>query len=184
MPPARESNRLNDRSMHLVPAAVRRPAYDRAQLRISMAHVGVGAFHRCHQAEHTEDAIEAGSTECGVVGINLRPTLLVPSLGLQDGLYSRTLREGDSAETRVIGCIRQVVDADKDVEGAVAALASPTISVTTMTITEKGYCPDEAHPDVIPDLPAAIAALGHRPARRRYRLAPSVARSGPCAHQL
>jgi hypothetical protein len=95
MPPARGSNRLNDRSMHLVPPAVRRPAYDRAQLRISMAHVGVGAFHRCHQAEHTEDAIEAGSTECGVVGINLRPTLLVPSLGLQDGLYSRTLREGD-----------------------------------------------------------------------------------------
>ena len=40
-----------------LPAEVVRPAYDRAALRAGMAHIGVGAFHRCHQAEYTDDLL-------------------------------------------------------------------------------------------------------------------------------
>ena len=41
-----------------LPVAVRQPGYDRRALGVGMAHVGVGAFHRCHQAEFTDDLLE------------------------------------------------------------------------------------------------------------------------------
>ena len=60
----------------------------------------------------------------------------------QDCLYSRTLRQDDRAETRIIGALREVIDvADKaSADAAIAALSGPEISVATMTVTEKGYC--------------------------------------------
>ena len=124
-----------------------------------MAHLGVGGFHRCHQAEFTDDMLERRFGPWGVVGINLRPPSLVDSLGPQDGLYTRTLREGDNAELRIIGCITEVIDTERDTEAAIAALSRLAISVVTMTITEKGYCHipstgelDWSHPDIAADL--------------------------------
>src|SRR5882724_3474055 len=119
--------RLGAATLALVPRAIRRPRYDRARLAIGMAHIGVGAFHRCHQAEFTDDALEAEFGPWGVVGINLRPPLLGPMLGAQDGLYSRALRQDGDVDLRIIGCLRAVVDAVSDGEGALAALASPDI---------------------------------------------------------
>lgn len=151
--------RLNTQTLASLPATVRRPAYDRSRLAIGMAHLGVGAFHRCHQAEFTDDMLEKRFGNWGVVGINLRPPALGKTLGAQDGLYSRTLRRGGESETRIIGCIRRVIDGGDDVAAAIDALAAPNVSVVTITITEKGYCHipasgklDEGHPDVVHDL--------------------------------
>lgn len=151
--------RLSGRTLASLSATVRRPAYDRNQLAIGMAHLGVGAFHRCHQAEFTDDMLEQRFGDWGVVGINLKPPLLGETLGVQDGLYSRTLRRGSESETRVIGCIRRVIDGGNDMASAIDAIASPEISVVTITITEKGYCHvpasgklDERHQDVVHDL--------------------------------
>jgi fructuronate reductase len=142
-----------------------------------MAHLGVGAFHRCHQAEFTDDALEAEFGPWGVVGINLRPPALGDMLGAQDGLYSRALREENDATVRVIGCIRATIDAEATPEPALAALASPNIAIATLTVTEKGYCHrpadgrlDPSHPDIIHDLsgaaprslPGLLAAALHR----------------------
>jgi fructuronate reductase len=151
--------RLGAGTLKDVPPTIRRPGYDRDKLAVSMAHLGVGAFHRCHQAEFTDDALEAEFGPWGEVGINIREPALAPTLGAQDGLYTRTLRDGDQAETRVIGCLREVVDAQTNPGLAVAALAAPRIQLATMTITEKGYCHfpatgaiDPAHPDIVHDL--------------------------------
>ncbi|HEY6631517.1 MAG TPA: mannitol dehydrogenase family protein, partial [Rhizobiaceae bacterium] len=132
--------RLNEETLPLAPAGVRRPGYDRAATRIGFAHIGVGAFHRCHQAEYTEDALEAGADDRAEIAINIRPPSIEAQLGSQDGHYTRLLVEGDKAEARVIGSIRRVLDADQDPEKAVATLADPGIDVITMTVTEKGYC--------------------------------------------
>jgi len=107
-----------------------------------MAHIGVGAFHRCHQAEYVDDMLEARFGPWGLVGINLYPPRLADLLVPQECLYSRTVREGDSAETRVIGSIRRVIDVldARSAEAAVAALGAPAVQVVTMTVTEKGYC--------------------------------------------
>lgn len=138
---------------------VRRPGYDRKALAVGMAHLGVGAFHRCHQAEFTDDALEQHLDRWGVVGINIRPPRLADSLGRQDGLYTRLLRDGDKVDARVIGCLKAVVDSEDSPEPALATLAAPEIDVVTMTVTEKGYCHlpatgqlDTAHPDIVHDL--------------------------------
>lgn len=152
-------SRLGAATLGSLPAAVRRPRYDRDRLAVGMAHVGVGAFHRCHQAEFTDDALEAEFGAWGVVGVNIRAPELAPTLGGQDGLYTRTLRDESVAETRVIGCLRGVIDAQADPAPAIAALAAPHIRLATMTVTEKGYCHfpatgrlDPDHPDILHDL--------------------------------
>ena len=106
-----------------------------------MAHVGVGAFHRCHQAEFTDDLLEARFGPWGVVGINLYPPRLSEMLAPQDHLYSRTLRQGERAETRIIGSILQTIDVldPASAEAAIRMLAAPSLHVVTMTVTEKGY---------------------------------------------
>jgi fructuronate reductase len=134
--------RLSSRTLSNLPPAVRRPRYDREALQVGIAHIGVGAFHRCHQAEYVDDMLEARFGPWGLVGINLYPPRLADLLVPQDCLYSRTVREGDSAETRVVGSIRRVIDVldAKSAEAAVAALGAPAVQVVTMTVTEKGYC--------------------------------------------
>ena len=130
-----------------------------------MAHIGVGAFHRCHQAEFTDDALEARFDRWGVVGINIRPPRLADTLGRQDGIYTRLLRDGDQRRRprgRLSGgrCRRQ-----DSSDAAVSVLETPGVDVVTITATEKGYCHqpatgeiDAAHPDIVHDLAHPDAA--------------------------
>jgi fructuronate reductase len=133
--------RLSRSVLPELPLSVRQPHYDRENLKIGMAHIGVGAFHRCHQAEFIDDMLEARFGPWGVLGLNLTAPSLTDVLAPQDCLYSRTLRQDDRAETRIIGALREVIDVtDKaSAEVAIAALGEP-ISVATITVTEKGYC--------------------------------------------
>ena len=153
--------RLGRDSIDRLPPQIRVPRYDWRRLETGMAHIGVGAFHRCHQAEYTDDMLEAQLGRWGVVGVNLRPPRLNRSLGAQDGLYTRTLRQGADSDTRVIGCLRRVVDVETpaDAATAIAALAAPEIDIITLTLTEKGYCHvpatgalDLSNPDIVHDL--------------------------------
>jgi fructuronate reductase len=134
--------RLNRSLLPELPSSVRRPQYDRESLKIGMAHIGVGAFYRCHQARFIDDMLEARFGRWGVLGVNLTAPNLADLLTPQDCLYSRTLKQDERAEIRVIGALRQVIDVkDKaSTEAAIAALGGPDISVATMTVTEKGYC--------------------------------------------
>ena len=52
-----DARRLGPSLLAHLPEAVRRPAYDRSALSAGIAHIGVGAFHRCHQAEYTDDLL-------------------------------------------------------------------------------------------------------------------------------
>jgi fructuronate reductase len=126
-----------------------------------MAHIGVGAFHRCHQAEFIDDMLEARFGRWGVLGVNLMAPNLSGLLAPQDCLYSRTLRRDERAETRIIGALRAVIDIEDkaSAEAAIAALGGSEISVATMTVTEKGYCltPSTGAPDF--DNPALRADL-------------------------
>ncbi|TGV55471.1 mannitol dehydrogenase family protein [bacterium M00.F.Ca.ET.141.01.1.1] len=142
-----------------LPAAVQKPTYDRASLSPGMAHLGVGAFHRCHQAEYTDDLLSLKFDRWGIVGINIRPPALADTLGRQGGLYTRLIRENDHVEARIIGSIVKVVDSQDSAAPALAVLASPDIELVTMTVTEKGYCHipstgalDLGHPDIVHDL--------------------------------
>ncbi len=151
--------RLGPASLDRLPAAIERPGYDRAALTIGMAHVGVGAFHRAHQAEYTDDLLRLSLDRRGVVGVNIRAPELAGTLGRQGGLYTRLCRSGDRTEARVIGSILSVVDSQAGPAPALAVLAAPEVDVVTLTVTEKGYCHrpasgalDATLPDIVHDL--------------------------------
>ena len=101
--------RLSRSVLPQLPPSVRQPHYDRENLEIGMAHIGVGAFHRCHQAEFIDDMLEARFGRWGVLGVNLTTPSLAELLTPQDCLYSRTLRQDAHAETRIVGELEIVV---------------------------------------------------------------------------
>ena len=64
--------RLNDAALKGLPAEVARPAYDRSHVKTGVVHLGIGAFHRAHQAVVFDDAIKGGDLRWGVLGASLR----------------------------------------------------------------------------------------------------------------
>jgi fructuronate reductase len=140
--------RLDAGSAGRLPASVQRPTYDRSALKRGVLHLGDGAFHRCHQAEWTDDALEAQFGDWGIVGVNLRPPDLANVVGAQSGLFCRELRENGTVTRRLIGAEVthiSVLDETYDphhlsLRAALEAAADPAIRLITMTVTEKGYC--------------------------------------------
>jgi fructuronate reductase len=77
------TDRLSRQTLDRLPPSVRRPAADAP--RVGIVHLGIGAFHRAHQAVFTEDAAAAiGSDEWGIVGVTQRSATvlqLIPRCG-------------------------------------------------------------------------------------------------------
>ena len=150
-----------------LPEHVRGPAVDPAALTIGQVHVGVGAFHRAHQAVCTEDAAAAtGETRWGVLGVTQRSPRVVEQLAPQDGLYG-VLTTGPDPSLRVVGSLRDVAFPGRDTPRVLDTLAAPTTHVVTLTVTEKGYHRDAdgrlrtSAPDLAADLGAAAGELHH-----------------------
>ncbi len=118
----------------------RLPGYDIERLGIGVAHLGVGAFHRAHQAVFTEDAIDAAGGDWGIVGLSLRRPDAAAALNPQDGLFTLEIRAKEPS-WRIVGALRRVITAPSDPDGALTVLADPAIRVITLTITEPGYVP-------------------------------------------
>ena len=88
-----------------LPPGLAQPRYDRTRLTPGILHLGNGAFHRAHLAEHTEDALHARFGPWGIRAVNLAPPDLGPMLDAQSGLYIRELRDGATRDRRVIGAL-------------------------------------------------------------------------------
>ncbi|MBU2668356.1 mannitol dehydrogenase family protein [Actinoplanes bogorensis] len=109
-----------------------------------IVHLGLGAFHRAHQAVFTEDAMAAGGGDWGIVGVAPRSADVVDAMRAQDGLFSVTTLDPGGNSTRVIGSSAGQMRAAADPGAVVALLADPTIKIVTLTVTEKGYKLDAA----------------------------------------
>ncbi|WP_250002858.1 mannitol dehydrogenase family protein [Actinoplanes sp. M2I2] len=109
-----------------------------------IVHLGMGAFHRAHQAVFTEDAMAAGGGDWGIVGVAPRSREVVDALRAQDGLFSVTTLGPDGSSTRVVGSSAGQLHAAADPDVVVALLADPAIRIVTLTVTEKGYKLDPA----------------------------------------
>ncbi|WP_432949258.1 mannitol dehydrogenase family protein [Kribbella sp. CA-253562] len=129
-----DSNRL---SLTNLPT---KPAVDPNELTVGIVHLGLGAFHRAHQAVFTERAAQlTGETRWGIAGVSQRSAAVREQLAPQDGLYAVLTRGTDSTSIDVIGSIREVLTAPEDPDAVVARIADPRVSVVTLTVTEKGY---------------------------------------------
>ncbi|MEU4396655.1 mannitol dehydrogenase family protein [Kribbella sp. NPDC023855] len=121
-------------------AASHRPGVDPRELTVGIVHLGLGAFHRAHQAVFTEQAaILTSDTRWGICGISQRSSTVRDQLAPQDGLYSVLTRGQGDPSVRVIGSIRDVLTAPEDPQAVVDRIGDPVVSVVTLTVTEKGY---------------------------------------------
>ena len=172
--------RLSEANLARLPGQIRRPAYDRSGVTAGIVHLGIGAFHRAHQAVVIDDLLAAGATEWGIVGASLRSPDTRDALAPQDGLYTLAVRSGEGTDHRVIGSVLATEVAKEKPGQLIARLVDPATRIVSLTVTEKGYCHtpqtgdlDEAHPDIVHDLQnpgtprSAIGFLVAALARRR-----------------
>ena len=146
-------NRLAQATLGRLPADVAQPRYDRRQVRTGIVHLGLGAFHRAHQALFTDDCLNAGARDWGITAASLRSAATRDALVPQDGLYTLALRENDRQALRVIGSIGPIFVAPEAPGALLAAMADPAVRIVTLTVTEKGYGADIASGDLRIDDP-------------------------------
>jgi mannitol 2-dehydrogenase len=174
--------RLSRDVLATLPSAVERPSYARASLRPGILHIGVGNFHRSHQAVYLDDLFNRGlDHEWALLGAGVRPSdaAMRQDLMSQDWLTTIVEMEPGAHRARVIGSMVDFLPVGDDTRPIVEALQDPNIRIVSLTVTEGGYCIDPAtgifnpeHPDIVhdathPDSPkgvfgALVAALRMR----------------------
>jgi fructuronate reductase len=143
-----------------------RPRVDPAALRPGIVHLGIGAFHRAHQAVFTEDALAAtGERDWAICGVTQRSRDVLDRLAPQDGLYGLLERDQAGVALRVVGTVREVLCAADDPAAVVARIADPATRVVSLTVTEKGYRYDPATGRLRTGDPETAADLAGRPPR-------------------
>ena len=139
------------RADHLsrLPSQVSVPRYTRAAVTPGIVHIGVGGFHRAHEAVYLDDLLAGGGAkEWGVCGVGFRPEdrAMRDALAAQDCLYTLVTRDAGGDAARVIGSLVRYIFAPEDDAAFRDALASPQTRIVSLTITEGGYTPDPADP--------------------------------------
>ncbi len=171
--------RLSQPALAGLPAEIARPGYDRAAVTPGIVHLGVGAFHRGHQAVFVDDCLNRGETGWGIVAASLRSPTTRDALAPQDNLYTYCERDGETETLRVVGSILECLVAPEDPARLIDRLADPRVRIVTLTVTEKGYLADLSrgtllaeHPDIRhdlenPDTPRTIHGFLFAASRRR-----------------
>ncbi|PXW24974.1 mannitol dehydrogenase family protein [Paraburkholderia caballeronis] len=130
---------LNRSTLADATAGIALPAYDRDSVRTGIVHLGLGAFHRAHQALYTDTLLARGDTRWGIVGVHLRERRMADVLAAQDYLYSVTERDGGTARSRIVGSLRGALYAPDALPRVLDAIADPHVAIVSLTVTEKGY---------------------------------------------
>lgn len=151
--------RLNTDVLASLPAGVAVPAYDRHAVKVGIVHLGIGAFHRAHQAVYTDDVLARGATEWGYCSVDLLGPDVRDRLKPQDTLYSVSALSGQGMKTRIVGSIAEIMVGPEDPEALLKRMEDPKVRIVSITVTEKGYCHDPAsgnlnmaHPGIAADL--------------------------------
>ncbi len=134
---------LSDQNLDGMPGHLAVPAYDRAALVPAVVHIGVGGFHRAHQAMYFDDLAATGVTEWGVVGVGLHRPQMGEVLHAQDGLFTVVERGADRESARVVGSVVHYLYAPSNPEAVVRALSDARTRLVTLTVTGSGYLIDD-----------------------------------------
>lgn len=106
-----------------------------------VVHLGLGAFHRAHQALVFDALLRGGDARWGVFGVAMRSTALADSLQVQDGLYAVQVASSAGSQWQLGGAIWQTAVAAREPARIAQAIAAPSTRWLTLTVTEKGYVP-------------------------------------------
>lgn len=134
---------LNSTNLAQLKERITIPTYNRNSGTIGIVHVGVGGFHRAHQAYYTNLLQERFSaSEWGICGIGLREAdqKIHDTLKKQDCLYTLIVKHPDGKiETQVIGSILDFLLGVDSPDPVIERMAHPDTKIVSLTITEGGY---------------------------------------------
>ncbi|WP_372574302.1 mannitol dehydrogenase family protein [Ruegeria jejuensis] len=154
-----------------LPDGVQRPGYSRDAHGPGIVHIGLGAFHKAHQAVYTDDALAALGGDWRIIGVSLRSEAPAVELVPQNGLYTVIDRSATGSRPRVIGAFAATLCLQTDRNAVLNALIAPATRIVSITVTEKGYGIDRTtggidrtHPAIDADLedpnqPQGLAGL-------------------------
>ena len=146
--------RLSQAALNRLTPGVETFEYDRLGQQVGIVHLGIGAFHRAHQAWYTDRALDAGERDWAIAGVSLRSASVAEQLNPQDGLFTVTEKDATQERSRLVGSVREVLG-PKDRERFSQLSVSPSLRICSITVTEKGYC---RQPDGSLDFEAADEA--------------------------
>ena len=174
--PLRQAN-LGD-----MPDDIEVPRYDRGSLRPGIVHIGLGNFHRAHQAWYLHRLMQDGSAQdWAIVGAGVRAgdAAMRERLLAQDCLTTLIELRPDGSSAEICGAMIDFLPVEEDNGALISKMADPGIRIVSLTVTEGGYFLDPAtgkfdtdHADIRfdaehPDRPktafgAIVAALAKR----------------------
>ena len=173
---------LCDAELAALPEGVLRPTYDRAALRPGIVHIGLGNFHRAHQAWYLHRLMQMGEAlDWAVIGAGVRQgdARMRERLLAQDCLTTLIELDPSGRAVEVTGAMIDFLPVEADNAALIARMSDPAIRIVALTVTEGGYFidPDSGgldtgHEDIVhdganPDKPrtafgAMVAALKNR----------------------
>jgi mannitol 2-dehydrogenase len=125
------------------PPEIATPTYDRHDVRVGIVHVGVGGFHRAHQAMYLDRLMNDGKAlDWGICGVGVLPSdrRMADAMTAQEGLYTLVVKHPDGRlEPRVIGSIVEYLFAPDDPDTVLERMADPATRIVSLTVTEGGY---------------------------------------------
>ncbi|MEJ6389228.1 mannitol dehydrogenase family protein [Gymnodinialimonas ulvae] len=173
---------LSREALAALPSEIETPTYDRAELTPGIVHIGLGNFHRAHQAWYVHRLMQQGQAkDWAIIGAGVRPydATMREKLLAQDCLTTLIELAPGSSRAEVTGAMIDYLPIEEGNEALIAQMADPAIRIVSLTVTEGGYYRDPvtgafdaAHPDIahdaaVPDAPvtafgAMVAALKRR----------------------
>lgn len=153
--------KLSQSSLPSLDPSIPAPRYSRRQVGQSIVHIGVGGFHRAHQAVYAQDLFhQGGDLRWGICGVGLLPhdRRMRDAIAEQDCLYTLVERGIDGDSAQVVGSIQDFLFALDARQAVLEKMASEETKIVSLTITEGGYYIsgsgqfDGAHPDIVHDL--------------------------------
>lgn len=123
-------------------------------------HLGLGSFHRAHQAVYTAAALSASDGDWGIVGVASRSRTVVDAMHAQDLLYTVATVSPEGTSLSVPGVHTDAFVGAAQPERVVAQIADPGIRIVTLTVTENGYSYSAATQHLDLDDAAVRADLG------------------------
>lgn len=131
-----------------------------APRKASILHLGLGSFHRAHEAVYTAAALAADDRDdWGIIGVASRSRSIVDAMHAQDMLYAVAEISPTGTRLSLPGVHTDAFVGHDDPARVVASIADPSIRVVTLTVTENGYSAspstgrlDTADPVIMSDL--------------------------------
>ncbi len=154
--------RLAQATLNDLPESVRRPTYDRTTLKPGIVHIGVGNFHRAHQAWYLQQLFQLGlDLDWAVIGAGVRAydARQREKLLRQNCLSTLIELAPSSMSAQVVGSMVDYLPVEDGHHSLIRCLADSAIRIVSLTVTEGGYYIEpstkkfnSSHPDIRHDI--------------------------------